>query len=131
MSLQIVVVTPERKTLDQHFDSLIVPIFDGERGIYHGHAPLVERLGPGELRTVSGGQVSRYYVDGGFVQVADDVVSVLTGRSIPAEEIDISAARQELEIAERESAANSELMELKQKAIAQAKAQIRLAEGYY
>ena len=129
MSLQIVVVTPERTTLDQQVDSVVVPSFDGERGIYHGHAPLVERLGPGELRTVSGGQVSRYYVDGGFVQVADDVVSVLTGRSIPAEEIDISVARQELEIAERESAANSELMELKQKAIAQAKAQIRLAES--
>lgn len=129
MSLQIVVVTPERTTLDQQVDSVVVPSFDGERGIYHGHAPLVERLGPGELRTVSGGQVSRYYVDGGFVQVADDVVSVLTGRSIPAEEIDISVARQELENAERESAENSELMDLKQKAIAQAKAQIRLAEG--
>ena len=131
MSLQIVVVTPERTTLDQQVDSVVVPSFDGERGIYHGHAPLVERLGPGELRTVSGGQVSRYYVDGGFVQVADDVVSVLTERSIPAEEIDISVARQELENAERESAENSELMDLKQKAIAQAKAQIRLAEGYY
>jgi len=129
MSLQIVVVTPERTTLDQQVDSVVVPSFDGERGIYHGHAPLVERLGPGELRTVSGGQVSRYYVDGGFVQVADDVVSVLTGRSIPAEEIDISVARQELENAERESAENSELMDLKQKAIAQAKAQIRLAKG--
>ncbi|MCH2180627.1 MAG: ATP synthase F1 subunit epsilon [Mariniblastus sp.] len=129
MSLQIVVVTPERTTLDQQVDSVIVPSFDGERGIYNGHAPLVERLGPGELRTVSGDQVSRYYVDGGFVQVSADVVSVLTGRSIPAGEIDLSAAKQDLETAEREPANNTELMELKQKAIAQAKAQIRMAEN--
>ena len=129
MSLQIVVVTPERTTLDQQVDSVVVPSFDGERGIYGGHAPLVERLGPGELRTVSGDQVSRYYVDGGFVQVSDDVVSVLTGRSIPAEEIDVETARRELEAAEREPAANTELIELKHKRMAQAKAQIRMAES--
>lgn len=128
MSLQIVVVTPEKTTLDQQVDSVTLPMFDGERGIHRGHAPLIGRLGPGELRSVNGSQVNRYYVDGGFVQVSNDVVSVLTGRSIPASEIDLSAAKQELEAAERQHATNSDLMELKQKAIAQAKAQIRMVE---
>ncbi len=45
---------------------------------------MIGRLGYGELRLVVKGQTQRYYVDGGFVQVADDVVSVLTNRAMPA-----------------------------------------------
>ena len=129
MSLQIVVVTPEKTTLDQKVDAVTVPMFDGELGVLRGHAPLIGRMGPGELRTTLGGDVSRFYVDGGFVQILNDVVSVLTGRTVPVEEIDLDAARQELETAERQQASNVELMDLKRKAIAQAKAQIRMVEN--
>ena len=130
MSLQVVVVTPEKTTVDQQVDSVVLPSFDGERGIYRGHAPMIGRLGPGELRTVINGQVDRYYVDGGFVQVDNNVVSVLTGRSVPLKEIDLSAAREELEAAQRQESSNADLVELKQKAIVQAKAQIRMVENH-
>ena len=127
--LQLIVVTPERTTLDEPVEGVSIPMFDGEQGILPGHSPLIGRLGPGELRTNIGGETKRFYVDGGFVQVVNDVVSVLTGRSIPVSEIDLAAAKEALVAAEAQAGNNSSLMEIKRKAVAQAKAQIRLVEG--
>ena len=126
-TLQIIVVTPERTTLDQTTESVTVPLLDGEAGILLGHAPMIGRLAPGELRISAGGKSQRFYVDGGFVQVADNVVSVLTGRSIPVEQIDVAAARQILEKTEILPSEKSEVIEGKNKLIAQARAQIRIA----
>ena len=86
--LQLIVVTPESTVLDEQADFVALPLYDGEIGIAPGRAPLIGRLGYGELRVVVGGQTTRYYVDGGFVQVADNVVSVLTNRALPAASID-------------------------------------------
>lgn len=125
--MQVVIVTPEKTTLDKQVDFVALPMIDGEAGVLPGHAPTIGRLGPGELRVKTGSTEERFYVDGGFVQIEGDVVSVLTGKSLPAEKIDVEAARSDLAAAENEPAGNADAMELKNKAIAQAKAQIRLA----
>lgn len=126
--IQLIIVTPEKTTLDQMVDAVTVPLFDGEAGILKDHAPMIGRLGPGELRVRSGSDEQRYYVDGGNVQVESNVVSVLTGRSMLASEIDVAAARAALETAENEPAGTPALAELQRKAIAQARAQIQMAE---
>jgi len=86
-TVQCVVVTPERTVLDAAVDFVALPMFDGELGVLPGRAPLIGRLGPGELRTKRGTDVKRYFVDGGFAQVRHNIVTVLTPRAIPAEEI--------------------------------------------
>lgn len=126
--IQIVIVTPEATTLDQMVDGVIVPLLDGAAGVLAGHAPTIGRLGPGELRVRDGSKETSYYVDGGFVQIADNVVSVLTGNSVAIEEIDVAAAKEALAKAEGMESGKAELAELKSKAVAQAKAQIRLGE---
>ena len=127
--INLVVVTPETTTVDAEVDSIMVPLIDGLAGILPGHAPMIGRLGPGELRTVTGSASERYYVDGGFVQVENNKVSVLTGRSVPVAEIDVAAAEAALKEAQEQEAGNADLMELKNKAIAQARAQIRMVKG--
>ena len=126
--IQIVIVTPEATTLDQMVDGVVVPLLDGAAGVLAGHAPTIGRLGPGELRVRDGSKETSYYVDGGFVQIADNVVSVLTGNSVAIEEIDVAAAKEALAKAEGMESGKAELAELKSKAVAQAKAQIRLGE---
>ena len=126
--IQIVIVTPEETTFDQMVDGVVLPLIDGEAGVLPGHAPMIGRLGPGELRVRSGSDESRFYVDGGFVQVERNVVSVLTGRSLPAAKLDITAAKNALANAENEPSDTPVLSEIKRKAVAQAKAQIRMLE---
>lgn len=128
-NLQVVVVTPECTTLDQPADSVAVPLLDGEAGILAGHSPMIGRLAPGELRVVGGGKSGSYYVDGGFVQVADNVVSILTGRCVPVGQIDRAAAQQLLDKTQISASDKAELVEIKNRTIAQARAQLRLASG--
>jgi len=77
-TLQCTVVTPERKALDRAVEFIALPLYDGEIGIAPGHAPLIGRLGYGEMRLRHNNETSRFYVDGGFVQVVDNQVAVLT-----------------------------------------------------
>src|SRR5207248_1114908 len=95
-ALQCVVVTSERAVLDEAADFVAVPMFDGELGVLPGRAPLIGRLGAGELRIQQRGATRRYYVDGGFVQVRSDVVTLLTHKAVPAEQIDAAVAERQL-----------------------------------
>jgi F-type H+-transporting ATPase subunit epsilon len=126
-TLTCVVVTPEKVTFEQEAASVVLPLFDGEIGILPGHSPLIGRLGFGEMRLRTDGRVVRYYVDGGFVQVVDNIVSVLTGRAIPADTIDEQMASEQLLQAARRPANSPELMEIRDRGVARARAQLRAA----
>jgi F-type H+-transporting ATPase subunit epsilon len=82
--LRFVLVTPEKTLLDQTVESLRFPLFDGQMGVLPGRAPLVGRVGFGELQYHDSVGVHSFFVDGGFVQIKSDVVTVLTNRAIPA-----------------------------------------------
>jgi F-type H+-transporting ATPase subunit epsilon len=81
--LHCTVVTPDRTVMDGSADFVALTLLDGEIGIAPGHTPLIGRLGYGEMRVTHGGEVARYYVEGGFVEVLGNEVSVLTGRAVP------------------------------------------------
>src|SRR5260370_9293424 len=82
--LRIVLVTPETTLLDEPVEALRFPLYDGQIGILPGRAPLVGRLGSGELRITNAKGLSSYFIDGGFVQVKENVVSLLTHTPQPA-----------------------------------------------
>ena len=125
-SLHCVVVTPERDFLDETVDFVAVPMYDGELGVLPGRMPLIGRLGFGELRTNKGSTVHRYFIDGGFVQVRGNIVTLLTSQAMKAEDIDPTAAEREL----AESLArtfNPEEQDAQLKAQERARALIRVA----
>jgi F-type H+-transporting ATPase subunit epsilon len=126
-SLTCVVVTPEQTALEQKADFVALPLYDGEIGIGANHSPLIGRLGYGEMRIKSGGTTSTYYVDGGFVQVAGNVVSVLTNRAVPAKSLDSAAAEKQLAAANQKPGNTPELLAIRERTVAQARAQLRAA----
>jgi F-type H+-transporting ATPase subunit epsilon len=126
-SLQCIVVTPERAVLDQAVDFVALPLYDGELGVLPGRAALIGRLGYGELRIRHGGDIQRYYVDGGFAQVRSNVVTVLTQKAIKAEQIDTTAAEQALQDAHA-LATTPEAQDAQLKAQERARGQIRVAQ---
>ena len=127
--LRCIVVTPEETAMEQESSFVVVPLFDGELGVAPGHSPLIGRLGFGELRlTASDGTKSRFYVDGGFVQVANDVVTVLTGKTVPARDLDVAVAEEQLAEAMKRPVNTDELLELRERAVLQARSQIRIAQ---
>jgi F-type H+-transporting ATPase subunit epsilon len=123
--LKCVVVTPEKAVLDIAVDFVAVPMFDGELGVLPGRQALIGRLGYGELRTVQGSTTRRYYIDGGFVQVRSDVVTLLTAKAIPAEDLKAAAAEAALEEALK-PATTPESQEVHFKNQQRARAQLRI-----
>ncbi len=125
--LQCIVVTPESTVLDEQVDFVALPLDDGEIGIAAGHSPMIGRLGFGELRLMVAGTPRRFYVDGGFVQVASNVVSVLTNRAVAVESLDAQVAAELLNQARQRKANGEELLALRDRLERQARAQMRLA----
>jgi F-type H+-transporting ATPase subunit epsilon len=97
--LRLVVVTPETTLLDLPVRSAQFPLFDGQMGVLPGRAPAVGRLGSGELKFDTGEGEKHYFVDGGFVQIKGSIVTLLTNRAMPIEQIDPAAAQAEYDAA--------------------------------
>lgn len=91
-----------------------------------GHAPSIGRLGSGEMRVRSGNGTASYFVDGGFVQINDDFVSVLTGKALSVDDLDESEVRQRLQDAEHHKPSSVDESASRRKAIAQAKVQMKM-----
>jgi F-type H+-transporting ATPase subunit epsilon len=121
------VVTPERAVLDETADFVALPMYDGELGVLPGRAPLIGRLGYGELRIRHGDTQKRYFVDSGFVEIRANVVTVLTQRAIRAEDIDQQAAAEALQ-SSLGGIADATDQAARQKAQERARAQIRVAQ---
>jgi F-type H+-transporting ATPase subunit epsilon len=125
-TIRCVVVTPEKTELDVQADSLTVPLYDGEIGILPGRAPMVGRLGFGIMKVKQGSSETSHYVDGGFVQVRREAVYVLTDRMLKPDSIDKTLAAADLEKALALAASSPETFAMKDRAVSQARAKIRL-----
>ena len=80
-ALRVTVLSPEQTVFQGTADAVVVPALNGQLGILRGHAPLMALLGEGEMRITVNGADQRFRVSGGFLQVADNEVTVLSERA--------------------------------------------------
>src|SRR5438552_1652395 len=94
MSFKCVVVTPEQQILDETVSQVVLPAHDGQIGILTDRAPLLVKLGIGEMRVTAaqGGRNEIYLVEGGVAQMKDNRLTVLTQHATPANQLDPQAA---------------------------------------
>jgi len=95
MPLKLDIVTAERQVLSvDGLDIVVAPGSEGELGILPRHAPLITILEHGALRARKGTEELIIAVSGGFLEVRNDVVTVLADTAEQAEEIDVERAEQ-------------------------------------
>jgi F-type H+-transporting ATPase subunit epsilon len=96
------IVSPERTLFEDDVESLIVPGGDGYLGILSHHAPLISTLKVGEItfRDTNKKEVVMA-TSGGFIEVSDNVASILVDTAEFLDEIDLSRAESELHRAEK------------------------------
>ena len=96
-TLQCAITSPEGLLFEGEARSVVVPAIDGELGILPRHAPLIAVLGSGELRIDAAAQKPlRFFLDGGFVQVLKNRVTVLATSAEPVEGMDRAGAEAKL-----------------------------------
>jgi F-type H+-transporting ATPase subunit epsilon len=122
-----VVVTPERIVLEREATFVAFPAFDGEMGILRNRAPLVAKLGAGELRVESAEGTERLFIDGGFAQMVENRLTILTEQARPIAELDRADAQQELQSALALPAGYEGSQAIRERALRRARTKLRLA----
>ena len=92
--LTLRIITPERIALDGTASSVRIPALDGSMGILPRHAPMVAALAEGELRYKNAQGEQSIFVSGGFAEVRDNTVRIVSEAGERPEEIDEERARQ-------------------------------------
>ncbi len=123
------VITPERAVLETTATSIVYPQHDGSAGILKGRAPLVCELGIGILKIETTDQgMKEFFVDGGFAQVRNNDVSILTQRAVPAEQITRAEAEKALATAEAMKITDEASFQARQDALQRARVQLQMAK---
>ena len=94
--LKVEIVTPEKRVLSVQADEAIVPGARGLFGVRPGHTPFLSLMEPGWMTLKDAGSSQRFYVAGGFVEVANDQVRVLADQAEPEADVDVEAAKRRL-----------------------------------
>jgi len=130
--LNLEIVTPEKKVLSEAVDAVTIPTASGEVGILQNHAPLISALKAGVLSYTKAGATQRMVIAGGFLEVSENNVSVLSDIAETADEINVENARVEREAAERELGAwkgSIEESEAERERLEIARARLQLSSG--
>lgn len=112
MGFDLEIVAPDRLVISEEADKVVCPGDMGEFGVLPGHVPFFTRLKIGEIRFIDSATKSDHYivVTGGYVEVSGKKITILADECIRSRdvdkvktELDISAAKEILNIAEKDS----------------------------
>ena len=121
------VITPERAVLETDATFAALPAHDGELGILKNRAPMLYRLGAGLLRADTVDGKYALFVAGGFAQMVDNRLTVLTETARDLDQLDRAAAEKALAEALAMKGGSEAEYKAKQRAVESARAQLRLA----
>ena len=121
------VITPERAVLDTEATFAALPAWDGELGILRNRAPMLYRLGAGLLRADTAEGKRALFVAGGFAQMVDNRLSILTEVAKQVSQLNRAAAERALADAQAMKSGSDAEYKARQRALAAARAELRLA----
>ena len=90
--MRLDIITAEKLVYSDEVSSVVAPGSAGQLGILPNHAPLLTSLKPGELKVLKEGEESNIAVSGGFLEVLQNVVTILADTDERAEDIDFERA---------------------------------------
>ena len=76
-STHVEIITLERVVYSGDVESVVVPGAEGQLGVLANHASLMSILSTGLIRLISEGNEVRFNVDGGFIEVNKNSVTIL------------------------------------------------------
>lgn len=100
-TMDMEVVTPERKVFSEQVESVIVPATEGYLGVLPNHAPMITGLEIGVIKYNQGGTEKKMAVCGGFMEVINNKVIMLVDTAELSGEIDVMRAKKAKERAEQ------------------------------
>ena len=122
------VVTPEGVVAETEARFVVLPAHDGEIGVLHDRAPLFCKLDVGRLRIETTDEKSVFFVDGGFAEMVNNQLTILTEDARRPDELDREAAEKGLSEAKSMSVTDETSFLARQRALKRARVQLRLLQ---
>ena len=127
-TFQCAVVTPERAVLECDAKFVALPAWDGEVGILRNRAPLLCRLGIGALRVETPGENHVLFIDGGFAEMAENKLTILTSAARLPDELDAAEIAKIKELAQGMEVRDEASFKARQDALQRARVQQKLVK---
>ena len=101
-TIHVDVVSAEESIYSGEAEFVVLPGVMGELGVYPKHTPLITQIKPGEVRIKIPGQAEEQivFVQGGYLEIQPDVVTVLSDTAIRAKDLDEAKALRAKQAAE-------------------------------
>lgn len=90
--MQLQIITPAKVVFDEEIDEVIVPTTTGEIAILPNHVNLLTQVTEGEMTIKAQKKEQILAITGGFLQINNNVITVLSDYAIRSEEIDTKQA---------------------------------------
>ncbi|RYG71460.1 F0F1 ATP synthase subunit epsilon [Lentibacillus lipolyticus] len=100
-TLDVSVVTPDGPVLEDQFDMVSCKAENGELGVLPGHIPMVAPLSISSVRLKQDDDSVKLAVNGGFLEVRPDKVTILAQSAENPAEIDVQRAEEAKKRAEQ------------------------------
>ena len=126
------VVSPERVLYEQEVQGIVVPGSEGYLGVLSNHAPLISSLAPGKITITESDEKQRIAaVSGGFIEVSDNVATILAETVEFVEEIDLDRARTAYQRAKERMGLKKSAIDMQRAlaALRRAENRLKIAEG--
>ncbi|HQT02721.1 MAG: F0F1 ATP synthase subunit epsilon [Thiotrichales bacterium 32-46-8] len=127
-TMQLDIVSAEGEIFSGKVDRFFAQAANGEVGVLPHHTQFITTLKPGEVRVMSGDEVSYFYVSGGVLEIQPDVATVLADSALRAKDLDEAAAQEAMARAQEamDNAKTDLDVTRAQNALAEAAAQIAM-----
>ncbi|SDQ13322.1 ATP synthase F1 subcomplex epsilon subunit [Virgibacillus subterraneus] len=128
-TLTVSVVTPDGPVLEDSFDMVSCKAENGELGILPGHIPMVAPLTISGVRLKRENDTERLAVNGGFLEVRPDKVTILAQSAEKPSEINVDRAREAKTRAEKRLQSKQDDIDFQRAELALKRATNRLEIG--
>ncbi|ANU27483.1 F0F1 ATP synthase subunit epsilon [Planococcus versutus] len=125
-TITVNIVTPDGPVYDSEVSMVIAVTATGEMGILPGHIPTVAPLGIGAVRLKKENSTELVAVNGGFLEIRPEKVTILAQSAERATEIDLARAQESAKRAEELLQANKDEIDFKRAELALKRAMNRI-----
>lgn len=94
------IIAPEGDVFNDTVDSVSIPTYQGTITVLPHHVPLFTRLSEGEVDIKQAGKTTTIVIAGGFLEIKENSVHILSDYAIRAESIQIAKAEEKRRLAE-------------------------------
>ena len=99
--MQVELVSPEAVLFSGECSQVVTRTVDGDIAFLDNHAPFIGALDIGQTQLWADDGVVSLAINGGFVEVSGNAVTILSDAALAAQDIDVADAQSDLQAAEQ------------------------------